>query len=198
VNIFLKIFFTLGFILTLPLIIFALILVWYEDGHPVIFVQKRLGMNKKKFNIYKIRTMDKSTPNLGTHQVEITHQLKFGSIIRRLKIDELPQLINYIKGDILLVGPRPGLPNQKELEIYREKYGVFMVKPGITGLSQVLGYDMSNPKLLAMIDSLYIKQRTTKLDITIFFATFLHPFKKKLYEKYRNNIQEFKDKLNYV
>lgn len=197
-NILLKILFTFGFTLTLPIIIFALILVWCEDGYPVIFAQKRLGINKKKFNIYKIRTMDKSTPNLGTHQVEITHQLRFGSIIRRLKIDELPQLINYIKGDILLVGPRPGLPNQEELKIYREKYGVFKVKPGITGLSQVLGYDMSNPKLLAMIDSLYIKQRTTKLDIIIFFATFLHPFKKKLHEKYRNNIKEFKDKLNYV
>ena len=197
-NILLKIFFIFGFTLTFPIIIFALILVWCEDGYPVIFVQERLGINKKKFNIYKIRTMDKSAPNLGTHQVEITHQLKFGSIIRRLKIDELPQLINYINGDILLVGPRPGLPNQEKLKIYREKYGVFKVKPGITGLSQVLGYDMSNPKLLAMIDSLYIKQRTNKLDIIIFFATFLHPFKKKLYEKYRNNIKEFKDKLDYV
>ena len=142
--------------------------------------------------------MRESAPMLGTHQVEKTHFLKFGTFMRRFKIDELPQLINYIKGDILLIGPRPGLPNQEELRIYREKYNVFTVKPGITGLAQVLGYDMSNPKLLAMIDNLYVNQRTLKLDITIFLATFFNHFRMKLYKRYSYNIKQFKDKLDYV
>ena len=194
----LKIFFIFGFAITVPVIILCLILVLFEDGYPLIFVQKRLGKDKKQFNLYKIRTMRESAPMLGTHQVEKTHFLKFGTFMRRFKIDELPQLINYIKGDILLIGPRPCLPNQEELRIYREKYNVFTVKPGITGLAQVLGYDMSNPKLLAMIDNLYVNQRTLKLDITIFLATFFNHFRMKLYNRYSYNIKQFKDKLDYV
>ena len=197
-NILLKTFFIFGFILTIPVILFGLILVWFEDGYPVIFVQKRLGLEKKQFNLYKIRTMRKSAPVLGTHQVNKTYHLKSGSLMRKFKIDELPQLINYIKGDIFLVGPRPGLPNQEELKIYREKYNVFSIKPGITGLAQVLGYDMSNPKLLAMIDNLYVNQRTYKLDITIFLATFFNHFKMKLDSKYKSNIKQLKDVLDNV
>lgn len=187
----LKIFFTFGFILVLPLLVFVSILIWYEDGYPVIFSQERLGLYKKKFTLYKIRTMYKSTPNLGTHEIEKIHHLKFGSLLRRLKIDELPQLINFIKGDINLIGPRPGLHNQDELRTYREKYDVYDINPGITGLAQVLGYDMSNPKLLAMIDNLYIKEKTIKLDITIFFATFFTAFQKKLHINYDHIIEKF-------
>lgn len=194
----LKIFVIFAFILIIPIIIISLIAVWFEDGYPVIFIQKRLGKNKKHFNLYKIRTMDKSAPNDGTHQVEKTHHLKFGAILRKLKIDELPQLINYLKGDILLIGPRPGLPNQKDLETYRDAYNVFDIKPGITGLAQVLGYDMSNPELLALIDNLYIKEKTIKLDIMIFFATFFSKIKMKLNKKYSCSIKQFIDDLNHV
>tara|TARA_B100000963_G_scaffold78022_1_gene66065 strand:- start:35033 stop:35629 length:597 start_codon:yes stop_codon:yes gene_type:complete len=194
----LKIFFLLGFILVLPALFFVSIIVWFEDGRPIIFVQERLGINKKKFNLYKIRTMHKSTPSLGTHQIGSIHHLKSGSSIRKLKIDELPQLINYIKGDINLVGPRPGLPNQIDLKKYREKFNIYDFKPGITGLAQVLGYDMSDPKLLAMIDNLYIKQKNTKLDITIFFATFFSVFKKKLNKRFAQNIEQFKDHIKNV
>ncbi len=194
----LKLFVIFGFILILPAIIFASILIWYEDGRPFIFVQERLGLNKKKFNLYKIRTMKKFTPNLGTHQIEDIHHLKFGSVIRKLKIDELPQLTNYIKGDINLIGPRPGLPNQDELTAFRYKYDVYKVKPGITGLAQVLDYNMSNPELLAMIDSLYIKEKTNKLDITIFIATFIPAFKEKLSNRYNNKIDKYKEKINHV
>ena len=194
----LKIFCMFGFFLTLPIILLSLICIWIEDGLPLVFVQKRLGENKKEFNLYKIRTMYKSTPNLGTHEVNKIHHLKFGIFIRKLKIDELPQIINYIIGDINLIGPRPGLINQEKLKQQREKFNIYNSKPGITGLAQVLGYDMSNPELLAMIDDLYIRQKTTKLDITIFLATFFSIFRKKLNQKYGDNIQEFKDQLNYV
>ena len=194
----LKIIVIFAFILIIPIIIISLIAVWFEDGYPVIFIQKRIGKNKKHFNLYKIRTMYKSAPNDGTHHVEKTHHLKFGAILRKLKIDELPQLINYLKGDILLIGPRPGLPNQKDLEAYRDVYNVFDIKPGITGLAQVLGYDMSNPELLALIDNLYIKERTIKLDIMIFFATFFSKIKMKLNKKYSCSIKQFIDDLNHV
>ncbi len=194
----LKIFFLFGFIFVLPLLFFVSIVIWLEDGRPIIFVQERLGLNKKKFNLYKIRTMYKSTPSLGTHEIDDMHHLKSGPSIRKLKIDELPQLINYIKGDMNLVGTRPGLPNQGELMSYREKFNVYHFKPGITGLAQVLGYDMSEPKLLAMIDSLYNEQKNTKLDITIFFATFFNVFKKKLNERFAKNIEEFKDHIKHV
>tara|TARA_A100001388_G_scaffold253435_1_gene216523 strand:+ start:4222 stop:4818 length:597 start_codon:yes stop_codon:yes gene_type:complete len=194
----LKIFFLFGFIFLLPLLIFVSIVVWLEDGLPAMFVQERLGLNKKKFYLYKIRTMFKSTPNLGTHEIDSFHHLKSGSVLRKLKIDELPQLINYIKGDINLIGPRPGLPNQKRLSKYREKYNIYDFKPGITGLAQVLSYDMSNPKLLAMIDNLYIENKNTKLDITIFFATFFNIFKKKLNRRFAQNIEEFKENIRHV
>jgi O-antigen biosynthesis protein WbqP len=194
----LKIFFLIGFILVLPVLFFVSIIVWFEDGRPIIFVQERLGINKKKFNLYKIRTMYKSTPSLGTHQIGSIHHLKSGSFIRKLKIDELPQLINYIKGDINLVGPRPGLPNQIDLKKYREKFNIYDFKPGITGLAQVLGYDMSDPNLLAMIDNLYIKQKSTKLDITIFFATFFSVFNKKLNKRFAQKIEQFKDHIKHV
>ena len=194
----LKISFMFGLIFMAPIIIVSLFIIWCEDGYPMIFVQKRLGKSKKQFNLYKIRTMYKSAPNLGTHQVNKNYELRFGSFLRKFKIDELPQLINYIKGDILLVGPRPGLPNQKELKNYREKYNVFDVRPGITGLAQVLGYDMSNPKLLALIDNLYIKQKTIKLDTIIFFATFFKPFRNKLRKKFSHSISKFTDNMNHV
>ena len=194
----LKVFTLFGFIFVLPLLIFMSIVVWLEDGRPSMFVQERLGLNEKKFYLYKIRTMYKSTPNLGTHEIKNSHHLRSGSIFRKLKIDELPQLINYIKGDIDLVGPRPGLPNQEELRKYREKYNIYDFKPGITGLAQVLSYDMSNPKLLAMIDNLYIEQKNIKLDITIFFATFFNVFKKKLNKRFAQNIEKFKDCTKHV
>jgi lipopolysaccharide/colanic/teichoic acid biosynthesis glycosyltransferase len=102
----------------------------------------------------------------------------------------LPQIYNYLKGDLSLIGPRPGLPNQKELKSYREKYGIFIIKPGITGLSQVLGYDMSNPELLAKIDKIYIKNKALKLDILIFLATFIKYFKLKLEKKFKYEISK--------
>ena len=194
----LKIFFIFAFILTIPIIIICLILVWLEDGLPTVFVQKRLGKNKKQFNLYKIRTMDKSTPSEATHNVSKSHHLKSAYYLRKFKIDELPQSINYIKGDILLVGPRPGLPNQEELKKFRDRYNVFSVKPGITGLAQVLGYDMRNAELLAYVDSLYIKHRTIKLDITIFFATFFRALRMQLKLKYNHSIQNFEDKIKHV
>ena len=121
-----------------------------------------------------------SAPNLGTHEVSSSNYLKVGSILRKLKIDELPQVINFIKGDINLIGPRPGLPSQSDLKKFRLANDIFNTTPGITGLAQVLGYDMSHPEKLAKIDCLYISNKNLKLDLIIFFATFFKSFKKEL------------------
>jgi len=188
-NFFLKLIVLILFLPIIPVIFISCLLVLVEDGFPVFFSQKRLGKNKNIFKIYKIRTMLKDTPNIGTHEISSLNYLKTGIILRKIKLDELPQVINFIKGDIEMVGPRPGLPSQKNLTHARDKKSVFKVKPGITGLSQVLGYDMSNPLLLAKIDELYLRKRTTFLDINIFLATFFKFFKGKLLKKFEKDIK---------
>ena len=195
-NIILKPLVLIGLILISPIIFISLFLVWLEDGSPVIFVQERLGLSKNKFKILKIRTMYKSAPNLGTHEVANAYYLNIGSIIRKIKIDELPQLVNYLKGELELIGPRPGLPSQVKLKEYRDAYNIFNVKPGITGLAQVLGYDMSKPRALAMIDSLYIKNRSIQLDVKIFFATFFNSYRAALYLSFENEIKQIIEKDN--
>ena len=192
-NFFLKPLALLGLILLTPLLLISIFFIFIEDGFPVFFIQKRLGINKKVFNLYKIRSMYKDAPNLGTHEVSNLHYLKIGSILRKLKIDELPQVVNYLKGDINLIGPRPGLPNQYELTKYRDENNIFAIVPGISGLSQILGFDMSNPRLLAKVDLLYIRDKSIKLDLLIFVATFFKPFRKKLLGKYQNEIVKFNE-----
>lgn len=190
---FLKVLVFIIFIVIMPLILFSMLIVFFEDGSPVFFTQKRLGKNQRIFTLFKIRTMKKDTPNLGTHEISQKNYLKFGVIIRKLKIDELPQIINYLSGDLELVGPRPGLPNQKALRDAREKKKIFKIKPGITGLGQILGFDMSNPKLLSEIDHLYIKRKSILFDINILMATFVQYFKIRLYNKLKKEIYTIKE-----
>jgi lipopolysaccharide/colanic/teichoic acid biosynthesis glycosyltransferase len=189
INLILKIFAGLGLIALSPIILICIFIIIIEDGLPAIFVQERLGKNLKNFNIYKIRTMHLNTPNLGTHEVSSSSYLKIGFILRKLKIDELPQVINFLKGELNLVGPRPGLPSQEELKKFRLNSRVFDINPGITGLAQVLGYDMSNPEKLAKIDSLYIEKKSIKLDLIIFFATFIKSYRKKLLTTFAEEIK---------
>ena len=179
-----------GVIIISPIIIFAMVIIFIEDGWPIFFVQKRIGKNEKQFNIIKLRTMNKDTPNKGTHEISKKNYLRSGSILRKTKIDELPQILNYLRGDINLIGPRPGLPSQNELTAYRKLKNVFKIKPGITGLAQVLGYDMSNPKLLSKIDDLYINNKSIALDINIFIATFFHIFRARIRNKLKNQLNE--------
>ena len=142
-------------ILFFPLIIFTYIICFLETGKP-IFIQKRVGKYKKLFNLFKFRTMYLDTPSLASHLVNKNSITKFGRILRLVKIDELPQLFNVIKGEMSLVGPRPCLPNQEELIFQRNKYNIFDVRPGITGLAQIKGIDMSDPQKLAQVDSYMI------------------------------------------
>tara|TARA_B110001450_G_C17466933_1_gene418601 strand:- start:135 stop:656 length:522 start_codon:yes stop_codon:yes gene_type:complete len=147
-------------------------LIFIEDGSPFFFKQKRLGLNQVSFTIYKLRTLKKTAPQVGTHELDRSFKLKVGKLIRVLKIDEFPQLLNVMKGDLNLVGPRPGLESQLKLKDSRERLGIFEVTPGITGLSQILGYDMSNPEKLAAVDQIYILNHTMALDVILLIGTF--------------------------
>ena len=134
-----------------PLFIFIYIVVFFDIGSP-LFIQKRVGKNKKIFNLLKFRTMKIGTPSLASHKINSSYLSNTGKLLRKFKLDELPQLINVLKGEMSLVGPRPNLPIQKELITERDKYNLYRFKPGITGLSQINNIDMSNPKTLAESD----------------------------------------------
>lgn len=152
----------LGLLLLWPILFIVTIIGFFDTGSP-IFVQVRVGKNKKPFKLIKFRTMSVDTKSVASHLASNTSITKLGSFLRKTKIDELPQLINVVKGDMSLVGPRPNLFNQEELISERDKLGVYEVLPGVTGLAQVQNIDMSTPELLAktdreMIDTLDIKK----------------------------------------
>lgn len=134
-----------------------LLLGFLDTGRPV-FTQERLGRNQVPFTLFKFRTMAPNTASVATHLAVSKAITSFGGFLRRTKLDELPQMWNVVKGEMSFVGPRPGLPNQPDLTDAREKHGVFTVQPGITGLAQVSGIDMSTPELLAETDAKMIAE----------------------------------------
>jgi len=146
-----------GLLLLAPL----LALVWLagklDTGSP-LFHQQRVGRQQQPFVLLKFRTMRPDTASVATHQVNPASITPFGRFLRRSKLDELPQLWNVLKGDMSLVGPRPCLPNQTELVQERERRGVFVARPGITGLAQVQKVDMSQPVQLAELDAQMLSQ----------------------------------------
>lgn len=145
-----------GLILLLPLILMLYIIGLFDTGSP-IFRQRRVGKNKHPFTLYKFRTMNKNTKPVATHLANQSDVTKFGSFLRKTKLDELPQLVNVLIGDMSLVGPRPCLFNQEELISEREKRGVYNFKPGITGLAQINEIDMSTPVKLSEFDAHMLK-----------------------------------------
>jgi lipopolysaccharide/colanic/teichoic acid biosynthesis glycosyltransferase len=130
-----------------------------DTGSP-IFAQQRVGRGQRPFTLYKFRTMSVGTAQVATHEVGASAVTPLGSFLRRSKLDELPQLVNVIKGEMSLVGPRPCLPSQHELIAEREALGVFAVRPGVTGLAQVNAIDMSTPARLAKWDARMIAEFT--------------------------------------
>lgn len=147
----------LGLVILSPIIILLFILGFFENGSP-LFLQKRIGCNQKIFTLIKFRTMRKNAESVATHLINNSMITPYGSFLRSTKLDEIPQLINVLFGDMSFVGPRPCLPNQKKLIREREKRGVFKIKPGITGLAQVSGINMRTPILLAKTDQQMIKK----------------------------------------
>lgn len=147
----------LGLFFGFPLLVLLWVMGWLDNGSP-LFRQERVGRYQKPFILVKFRTMRPNTLSVATHLAEPSAVTKLGVVLRRTKLDELPQLWNVLKGEMSLVGPRPCLFNQHELIAERESRGVFDARPGITGLAQINGVDMSTPKQLAEVDAVMLKE----------------------------------------
>ena len=154
-----------------PVLLVILIAIRLQSPGNAIFAQTRVGKNGRPFTCYKLRTMHSGTADLPTHQVQASAVTPLGEHLRRLKIDEVPQLWNVLIGDMSLVGPRPCLPSQTELVEARRRLGVLDVRPGITGLAQVKGVDMSDPIRLAEIDAQYVRSQSLMGDFGLIWAT---------------------------
>ena len=160
----------LGLCLLSPVFLLIYIFGFLDTGSP-IFLQTRVGKDRKGFVLIKFRTMPVGTQSVATHLTDGSSITSFGRLLRKTKLDELPQLINVVRGEMSIVGPRPCLFNQEKLIQYRQHSGVFNVLPGITGLSQVKGIDMSTPELLAKYDSKMIAEMSPGLYLKCIICT---------------------------
>jgi lipopolysaccharide/colanic/teichoic acid biosynthesis glycosyltransferase len=160
----------LGIVFGIPLFLTVMLLSLLDHGSP-FFRQSRVGKNQQLFTLIKFRTMAIGTQSTGTHLVDPSSITKFGRLLRKTKLDELPQLFNVLVGQMSLVGPRPCLPNQVELISERAKRGVFEARPGVTGLAQVNEVDMSTPRKLARYDQLMIRSMCLRLYIKLIITT---------------------------
>ena len=158
----------LFFPLLLPVLVFDSI-----GSRTLLFKQERIGRNQKPFILIKFRTMLPGTPSIASHLSSASAVTSVGKILRRTKLDELPQLWNVLKGEMSLVGPRPCLTNQNELIQERERLGVYDIRPGITGLAQIQGIDMSNPQLLAEVDARMLTTLNLKNYFRYIFLTLM-------------------------
>ncbi len=163
-----------------PIFVLIILGIWLEDGLPVFFKQQRCGKNGYIFWIYKFRSMKKETPNVPTHLLENPDQylLKIGAFIRKTSLDELPNLLNILKGDMNFVGPRPALFNQTNLQNDRKKLGIDTLKPGITGWAQINGRDEISDAEKVKLDKEYLDKQSFLLDIKIVWLTFFKVLKK--------------------
>jgi lipopolysaccharide/colanic/teichoic acid biosynthesis glycosyltransferase len=160
----------LGLLLLWPVLFVVTIIGMFDTGSP-IFAQERVGRNKKPFKLIKFRTMSIETQSVASHLASTVSITKLGAFLRKSKLDELPQLLNVLKGEMSLVGPRPNLFNQQDLIAERDALGVYDALPGITGLAQVQNIDMSTPALLAETDKKMIDSLTLKSYVHYIFMT---------------------------
>lgn len=157
-----------------PFLLLTAIIIFIQDGYPIFFTQKRVGINYTFFNIYKFRSMKKNTPNVATHLLSNPDQylLNIGKFIRKTSIDELPNLINIVKGDMVFVGPRPALYNQDDLMDFRVATGVSKLKPGITGWAQINGRDEISIEQKVQLEQEYLYRKSFLFDLKIIIKTF--------------------------
>ena len=170
----------IGLILLSPLFLIIVIAVKVDSKGPVFFKQKRVGIHKNHFNILKFRTMRTDTPkDMPTHM--LADPTKFitrtGNILRKTSLDELPQLINILKGDMSIIGPRPALWNQYDLIEERDRYGANDVLPGLTGWAQINGRDELEIPVKARLDGEYVEKMSFLFDIKCFFGTIVSVLK---------------------
>ena len=161
-------------ILLSPIFLIVGLSIFFEDGFSVFFIQKRVGINYTFFHIYKFRSMKKNTPNVATHLLinPAQYLLKFGAFIRKTSLDELPNLINILRGEMVFVGPRPALYNQDDLMALRVTMGIDKLKPGITGWAQINGRDEISIEEKVAFDREYLTRKSFWFDLRILLMTF--------------------------
>ena len=174
-----------------PVFLIVSLLILFDAGTPVIFKQYRVGKDNKLFYVYKFRTMKNNTRNTSTDDLKEAESCitKSGRILRKTSLDELPQLFNILIGNMSFVGPRPLIPEEKEIRKLRAEYNVFSVKPGMTGLAQVNGRDMLSIEEKALFDKEYVEKQSFWFDIKIMFKTVIVVLR-------RENISEGGEKGN--
>ena len=148
-------------------------LVFFEDGFPLIFKQKRVGQHNEDFYIYKIRSMKNNTPQLSTNELENPEvfRLKSGRFLRKYSIDELPNLWNIVKGDMNFIGPRPLMRREERLHALRMRYNILEKKPGITGWAQVNGRDIISIPRKVFLERYYVRNKSFRLKVYILYRT---------------------------
>ncbi len=161
-----------------PIMLITAAAILIEDGRPILFVHERTGRGGRGFQIFKFRSMGKDSAIVVSAQATSLHVTRVGTVIRRLNIDELPQLFNVLRQDMSIVGPRPGLPIQSDLHSLRRDNGASELLPGITGLAQVRSYDGMATEAKAAIDGDYAKSVSLVTDIKIIVSTFLYFLKR--------------------
>lgn len=173
-----RIFALLLLILFFPIFMIVALVIIIEDGFPFFFTQKRVGVNYTFFKIYKFRSMKKNTPSVATHLLTNPDEylLKFGKFIRKTSLDELPNLINIVKGEMVFVGPRPALYNQDDLMTFRVATGVSKLKPGITGWAQINGRDEISIVQKVQLEQDYLFKKSFLFDMEIIIKTFRNVF----------------------
>jgi O-antigen biosynthesis protein WbqP len=161
-------------LLLAPLFVVVGLAIFIEDGAPIFFVQKRVGKDYSFFYLYKFRTMKKDTPNVATHLLDNPKQylLRLGGLLRKLSLDELPNLINIVRGDMNFIGPRPALYNQEDLMALRVAAKVHTQKPGITGWAQINGRDTISLEEKVALETYYKNNHSLTLDFKIIWRTF--------------------------
>ena len=161
----------IGLPIAAPVMLVCMVAIRLTSPGPAILRQTRIGRHERPFACFKLRTMHADTRLAPSHETPASAVTPFGVWLRRLKLDELPQLWNIIRGEMSFVGPRPCLPSQKELIAERRERGLYTLRPGITGVAQVAGIDMSDPQRLAAADAVYLKEASILLDLRLILVT---------------------------
>jgi O-antigen biosynthesis protein WbqP len=166
-------------LLLFPILIISTLIIWIDDGSPIFFKQKRIGKNNKPFFIYKFRTMNNKTLDIPTHLIDKEKIIytRLGPFLRKSSFDEIPQLINIIKGEMNFIGPRPSLYNQYDLISLRKDKGLDQLMPGITGWAQINGRDELSIEEKVKLDKHYLLNKSFAFDIKILFYTVFNVFK---------------------
>ncbi len=172
------IFSVLLLIILSPFLLFIAVVIKITDGGNIFFMQKRIGYNGKPFRLYKFRSMPMNTKDLPSHLASTIKVTRIGKIIRRTNIDEIPQFINVIKGEMSVIGPRPALLKQTDVIKMRKEKGIFSLLPGLTGLAQVNAFDGMTAEQKVVWDEKYLHTISFVVDIQIVFRTFIYFLRK--------------------